>query len=251
MTSAGDFDYDRHGSGYATVRQADPRIAAQLHAHLGNARRVLNVGAGAGSYEPLDRQLFAVEPSAAMRAQRPRHHPPAIIGRAEALPFDDGVFDAAMASITVHQWQDLPRGLAELRRVTRGPIVILAFDPDRTERFWLARYSPELVAVVRRRDPSLDRLRDALGPIEVHEVTIPLDCTDGFTEAFYGRPERLLEPAVRAAQSSWGFIEPPDVERSVAMLAADLSSGAWDEQHGALRTQPTFVGSLVLVVAHG
>lgn len=251
MHGAGDFDYGTLGSGYTAIRRADPRIAAQLHAHLGPARRVLNVGAGAGSYEPLDRLLVAVEPSAAMRALRPRHHPPAIDARAEALPFDDGAFDASMASITVHQWADLSRGLSELRRVTRGPIVILGFDPDRTDRHWLDGYAPELSEVMRRRDPSLDRLRASLGDIEVHDVHIPLDCTDGFTEAFYGRPERLLDPAVRAAQSSWGFVPPEAIERFVRQLSTDLASGAWDAAHGSLRTQPTFVGSLVLVTAAG
>lgn len=251
MTRAGDYDYETHGAGYATRRRADPRIAAQLHAHLGDARRVLNVGAGAGSYEPLDRMLVAVEPSAAMRAQRPAHHPPAIVGRAEALPFDDGAFDASMAIITIHQWEGLERGLRELARVTRGPIVILAFDPQRLPRFWLGRYAPEIDDVMRRRDPSIDRLTAALGRLEVHDVAIPLDCTDGFTEAFYGRPERLLDPDVRAAQSSWGFVAPDAVARSVAHLERDLSSGAWDAQWGALRTQPTFVGSLVLLVRPG
>jgi SAM-dependent methyltransferase len=246
---AGDFDYETAGIGYENVRRADPRIAAQLHAHLGDARRVLNVGAGAGSYEPLDRMVVAVEPSAAMRARRPRRHPPAIDGRAESLPFDDGSFDAAMASVTIHQWADLERGLSEVRRVTTGPIVILAFDPARVERCWLAEYAPELVDVVRRRDPSIDRIRACLGDLEVHEVAIPLDCTDGFTEAFYGRPERLLDPAVRAAQSTWGFVSEQSVAQFVRTLGADLASGAWDARYGALRTQPTFVGSLVLLVS--
>ncbi len=246
---AGDFDYETEGKGYERVRRADPRIAAQLHRHLGDARRVLNVGAGAGSYEPLERMVVAVEPSAAMRTRRPRHHPPAIVARAEALPFDDGSFDAAMASITIHQWADLERGLSEMRRVTAGPIVILAFDPDRAERCWLAAYAPEIVDVMRNRDPSIDRVRASLGQLDVHEVAIPLDCTDGFTEAFYGRPEALLDPAVRAAQSSWGFVAREAIDRFVSELGADLASGRWDDRHGALRTQPTFVGSLVLLVA--
>lgn len=246
---AGDVDYEAHGKGYAFVRRPDPRIAATIHAVLGEARTVLNVGAGAGSYEPPERHVVALEPSATMRAQRPRHLAPAVVGRAEALPFDDGAFDAAMATITVHQWQDLEKGLTELRRVTRGPIVILTFDPQRMQRFWLAEYAPALIAVEARRQPALERLSRALGPIDTHEVPIPVDCTDGFTEAFYGRPEALLDPAVRAAQSSWGFLEAGEPPRIVERLAADLKSGVWDARHGALRTQPTFVGSLVLVVA--
>src|SRR3954470_20887809 len=116
---AGDFDYEAHGGGYTGRRQPDPRIAALVHAALGDARTVLNVGAGAGSYEPLDRYVVAVEPSAAMRAQR-RRSAPAVIASAESLPFDDGAFDASMATITVHQWADPARGLRELRRVTAG-----------------------------------------------------------------------------------------------------------------------------------
>ena len=144
LTPAGDFDYERAGAGYARLRRTDPRLAAHVHAALGEARTVLNVGAGAGSYEPEDRYVVAVEPSAAMRAQRPAGRP-AVDAVAEALPFDDDSFDAAMAMITVHQWSDLERGLAELRRVARGPVVILTFDPDAMLDFWLADYVPEVL----------------------------------------------------------------------------------------------------------
>ena len=128
--STGDFDYDALGSGYARQRRTDPRIAALVHAALGPARTVLNVGAGAGSYEPADRHVIAIEPSAAMRAQRPAHLTPAIHGVAEKLPLDDKSVDAAMATLTVHQWGDLEKGLGELVRVTRGPIVVLTFDGE-------------------------------------------------------------------------------------------------------------------------
>jgi SAM-dependent methyltransferase len=128
--AAGDFDYERNGRGYAIQRRADDRIAALIHAALGTARTVLNVGAGAGSYEPDDRYVLAVEPSAAMRAQRPRHAAPVIQAVAEHLPLDDHSFDASMALIRVHQWPDAERGLRELRRVTRGPIVVMTFDGD-------------------------------------------------------------------------------------------------------------------------
>src|SRR4051794_19484486 len=136
MQPAGDFDYERGGTGYAVRRRTDPRIAARVHAALGDARTVLNVGAGAGSYEPTDRVVTAVEPSAAMRAQRPADRP-AIDAQAENLPFPDGSFDAAMAMVTVHQWPDLDGGLRELRRVSRGPVVMLTFDPDSLDRLWL------------------------------------------------------------------------------------------------------------------
>jgi len=247
---AGDFDYEAHGAGYAAIRRPDPRIAAQVHAALGAARTVVNVGAGAGSYEPEDRAVVAVEPSATMRAQRPRHRLPAVDATAERLPFDDGAFDAAMAMITIHQWPDLHRGLGEMRRVARGPVVILTFDGAALDRLWLAGYVPELVVAEARRMPPIDRVLAALGGTgTVAEVPIPLDCTDGFTEAFYGRPERFLDPDVRRAQSAWGFVAPGVEDRAVAHLARDLDSGAWDARFGALRTQPWFVGAMRLIVA--
>ena len=247
--STGDFDYDAHGQGYARQRRADPRIAALIHAALGPARTVLNVGAGAGSYEPEDRHVIAIEPSPAMRAQRPAHLPPAIHGIAEKLPLDDRSVDAAMAMVTVHQWGDLEAGLAELVRVTRGPIVVMTFDGDAMDRFWLMDYAPEVFVHERRRMPPIDRICAGLGGgCEVRTVPVPLDCTDGFNEAYYGRPERFLEPAVRKSQSAWGFVTPDVEERIVAKLAADLASGGWDARYGHLRTQPWFEGALRLIV---
>jgi SAM-dependent methyltransferase len=247
MQPAGDFDYERGGTGYAVRRRTDPRIAARVHAALGNARTVLNVGAGAGSYEPPDRVVTAVEPSAAMRAQRPAGRP-AIDAKAENLPFPDASFDAAMAMVTVHQWTDPARGLAELRRVSRGPVVILTFDPDSLGRLWLVDYVPELIAGERGRFPSLDRLARMLRNCTISELPIPLDCVDGFMEAYYGRPEAFLDPAVRRSQSSWSFLDQEILERGLARLAADLASGEWDHRHGQLRSQPEFAGALRLVV---
>jgi len=248
--SHGDYDYERHGSGYALQRRTDARIAALLHAALGSARTVLNVGAGAGSYEPLDRHVVAVEPSAAMRAQRRPELVPALIASAEQLPFDDHAFDASMATITVHQWSDAARGLREMRRVTRGPVLVMTFDGDALDRFWVARYAPELIEVERRRFPSIESICGALGGApEVRPVRIPIDCVDGFTEAFYARPEQLLDPVVRRAQSAWGFITPEQQERAVATLRAELASGEWDRRFGALRGQPEFEGSLRLIVS--
>ena len=247
--STGDFDYEAHGDGYAHQRRADPRIAALVHAALGPAHTVLNVGAGAGSYEPEDRHVIAIEPSPAMRAQRPAHLSPAIHGIAEKLPLDDGAVDAAMATLTVHHWGNLEAGLAELVRVTRGPIVVMTFDGDEMDRLWLGEYAPELFAVERGRYPSIDHIAAGLGRgCEVRAVPIALDCTDGFTDAFYGRPERFLDPAIRKSQSAWGFLTPDVEERIVAKLAADLASGAWDAKHGHLRTQPWFEGAVRLIV---
>jgi SAM-dependent methyltransferase len=251
MQPAGDFDYDALGQGYGQHRRADPRIAAQVHAALGDARTIVNVGAGGGSYEPEDRYVLAIEPSAAMRAQRPAGAAPAIHGVAESLPLDAGSVDAAMAMITVHQWPGLAKGLAELRRVARGPVVVLTFDGDALDRFWLADYAPEVIATERRRFPSIATIAAAIGQrAEVIEVPVPIDCTDGFGEAFYGRPERLLDPAVRRAQSAWGFVGAAVEARFMETLGADLASGRWDEKYGALREQPRFEGSLRLIVGH-
>ncbi|MEV4349202.1 class I SAM-dependent methyltransferase [Actinoplanes sp. NPDC049596] len=245
----GDFDYETKGQGYAIQRRPDPRIAAMIHAALGDSRTVLNVGAGAGSYEPTDRYVVAVEPSARMRAQRPATAVPALDAVAEHLPFDDGAFDAAMATVTVHQWPDAAAGLKELRRVTRGPIAVLTFDGDALDRFWLAAYSPELIAAERRRYPDISDIAMAVGPrSEVLDVPIPFDCTDGFTEAYYARPSRFLDPAVRAAQSAWSFVDEAATARAIESLRADLSSGAWDERYGHLRDQAEFEGSLRLIV---
>lgn len=245
----GDVDYETFGRGYVLQRRTDPRIAAVVHKALGSARTVLNVGAGAGSYEPEDRYVLAVEPSAAMRALRPAHLTPAIQGVAENLPLDDQSVDASMALFTVHQWQDLKKGLSELRRVTRGPIVILTFDPDALDRFWLADYVPEIIAVEHRRFPPIARLCELLGDFtEVQPISVPIDCVDGFSEAYYARPEMFLDPGVFRSQSSWSFVEEEVRQRFVRTLGDDLRSGAWDRKYGHWRRMPSFEGSLRLVV---
>jgi hypothetical protein len=250
--SAGDVDYARFGVGYSRRRQADPAVAARIHRALGPARVVVNVGAGAGSYEPTDRGVVAVEPSEAMVAQRPHHLSPAVRAVAAALPLADGAVGAAMATVTIHQWPEVRAGLAEMRRVSLGPVVLLTFDPAALDRLWLAEYSPELYQAESARYPSIDELTTVLGPdTVVTPVPVPLDCRDGFTEAFYGRPEAFLQPEVRRCQSAWTFVEPDAEARAVDRLAADLSSGRWDERHGRLRTQPEFVGALRLLVAPG
>jgi SAM-dependent methyltransferase len=248
--SAGDVDYGALGPGYAAFRQPEPLIARALAGALGPARSVLNVGAGAGSYEPADRAVTAVEPSAAMRAQRPPHLPPAIDATAERLPFADGAFDAAMATFTVHQWADLEAGLAELRRVTRGPVAILTCDPELVRRFWLDDYAPAVLAAEARRYPALTRIGAALGGrVTVVPVPIPLACRDGFNEAYYGRPEMLLDPRARAACSAWSFVDARTAAGYVADLRRCLADGRWDARHGHFRTQPAFDGSLRLVLS--
>lgn len=247
---AGDVDYGQHGLGYARQRRTDPRIAALVHRALGDARTVLNVGAGAGSYEPEDRYVLAIEPSAAMRAQRPVHLAPAVHGVAELLPLDDQSVDASMAIATVHQWRDLAKGLRELRRVTRGPIVVLSFDGDALANYWLAEYAPELIAVEFRRYPRIEAIARGLGDAtDVQVIPIPIDCVDGFTEAYYARPEAFLDPAVRRSQSAWSFVEEKNQLRFIQALGNDLASGSWDRKYGEWRTKPHFEGSLRLIVS--
>ena len=247
--SAGDADYGAIGGTYSAYRRPDPRIGAMIAAALGDARTVLNVGAGAGSYEPLDRAVTAVEPSASMRAQRPAHLARAIDAVAESLPFPDAHFDAAMALYTVHQWPDLARGLAELRRVTRGPIVVMSGDPIALQSFWLADYARGVIDVESGRCPPIDAIARSLGGnAHATPVPIPLECTDGFNEAYYGRPERLLDPGARLACSSWSFVGPDMVERFDRDLRRDLADGTWDARYGHLRRQTEYVGSLRLVV---
>lgn len=250
---AGDFDYDRHGAGYATVRRPDPRIEQQVHAALGVSRTVLNVGAGTGSYEPSDRYVLAVEPSATMRAQRPADAAPAVDAAAEHLPFDDDTFDAAMAIMTIHQWSDVSRGLQELRRVSRGPVVVLTLDAAALGQFWLADYIPEVVPVEQARFPALQHVTDLLAAnssdVRVDMVAVPRGCTDGFGEAFYARPEAFLQPEVRAFTSGLVLTDQIAVQRGLDRLRQDLASGAWDRRYGGLRTQPERHGALRLVTA--
>jgi Methyltransferase domain len=242
-------DYDLHGRTYAHHRREDPRIAERVHTALGDARTVINVGAGAGSYEPRDRWVLAVEPSATMRAQRPPDAAPALDARAESLPFEDGAFDAAMACVTVHHWDRVEVGLAELRRVAARTVVVLTFDLDALPD-WQKQYLREGLAVERPRFPSIARVRAALGGrTRVERIPTPADCTDGFFEAFWGRPEALLDPHVRSAQSMWALLGEGVEKRIVERLAGALQSGSWDAAHGHLRTRGQFDGSLRLIVS--
>lgn len=242
-------DYEHHGRTYAQHRRPDPRIAARIHHALGDARTVLNVGAGAGSYEPSDRWVLAVEPSTTMRAQRPAGAAPAIDARAEALPFDDGAFDAAMACVTIHHWSPAEAGLAELRRVSRGPVVVFTFELQSLPA-WQLDYLREGVEKELPRFPAIDAVAAALGGrTRVEHIPTPGDCTDGFFEAFWRRPERLLESEVRSAQSVWALLEPRVEESIVDRLATALDSGAWDAEHGHLREQDSFDGALRLVIS--
>jgi SAM-dependent methyltransferase len=224
--------YDTIGRGYAQQRQPDPRIAAQIWRALGDARRICNVGAGAGSYEPTDRDVIAVEPSRAMIAQRTSRR--VVRARAEALPFADGAFDAAMALLTVHHWENLEAGIAELCRI--APLrVVFTFDPAHQSDFWLVRdYLPEMQALEDQRSAQIARLVELLGGAEVSPVMVPWDCTDGFQAAHWRRPEAYLDPAVRASISTFAVLPDYVTERAVRRLREDLSSGAWHERYADL-----------------
>jgi SAM-dependent methyltransferase len=224
--------YDEIGRTYASTRRPDPRIDAAVRAALGDARTVVNVGAGAGSYEP-PQTVLAVEPSAEMIAQRPQGAAPAVQAAAEHLPLPDGAYDAALAILTIHHWTDPPLGVSELRRVA-GRVVIVTWDPDYAEAFWLVRdYLPESAAFDRGRMPPIAQVRGWMGGAEVTPLPVPHDCVDGFFGAFWRRPEAYLDPRVRAGISNLAQLGAP-VDRAVAALRADLASGAWHERNGEL-----------------
>lgn len=246
------FNYDAHGQKYSGQRKTDPRIAAFIHKALADSETVINIGAGSGSYEPEDKYLIAVEPSIIMRTQRIANGKiPAINAKADSLPFDDRSFDAAMAMVTVHHWPDIEKGIAEIRRVTKKRIVIMTFDPYALDDFWNVKYFPQLIEIERARYPSITRLQKALSAkTEVIKIPIPLDCVDGFQEAYYGRPEAFLEKEVRMAQSAWGFLSAELEEKYIQNLRNELQSGAWDKKFGHFRTQPNFTGALRLIVAN-
>jgi SAM-dependent methyltransferase len=244
--------YDRIGEGYARYRRADPRFAARIEAALGDARSVLNVGAGAGSYEPRDRHVVAVEPSDVMAAQRPPDLAPAIRAGAGALPLRDGSVDAAMAVVTVHHWDaDQERGVRELRRVARGPVVILTYDPRVSAAMWLmADYLPEVAALDHRIFPLPETLAAWLGgAVSVETVPIPRDTPDWMLGSFWAHPERVLDPQARAGTSGWARMDLAIVARTVDAVQRDLGSGAWDERHGHLRELEAYDAGLRLVVA--
>ena len=229
--------YDRIGAGYRQVRRPDPRIAARIEAALGDARTVLNVGAGTGSYEPGGREVTAVEPSRVMIEQRPAGAAPAIQASAEDLPFADDSFDAAMAVITVHHWADPLAGVAELVRVARRRVAILSFDPAPMEDLWLCEYFPRAWEIHRDSMPPVAELLAALGSgATIGTVPIPSRCEDGFFCALWDRPELHLDPEVRRASSAWHAMTQEQIDRGLTALRADLESGAWDRRYGELRT---------------
>jgi SAM-dependent methyltransferase len=223
--------YDRIGAGYTATRRADPRIAARIEAALGDARTVLNVGAGTGNYEPRDREVTAVEPSETMIAQRPPGAAPVVRASAESLPFADHSFDAAMAVLSDHHWDDRPGGLRELRRVGRR-VVLFTFDPAYVDALWLVPdYLPGFRSLP---GMTIADIAACLGGADIEPVPVPHDCADGFMGAWWRRPEAYLDARVRAGISVFARLSPAEVADCVARLGEDLASGAWHARHGDL-----------------
>jgi len=233
-------DYDRIGRSYTSTRQTDPTIAAIITEALGDIRSLVNVGAGAGSYEPTQMAVVAVDPSMEMIRQRPSRSAPAVRAQAESLPFRSRAFDAALAVLTIHHWTSIAAGLQELRRVAARRVVILTYDPALNERLWLVpHYFPEIIDLDRKDLPTLDQLEEWLGEIEVREVPIPCDCKDGFLGAFWQRPEAYLHPDIRRGISMFNKLPSGVLDRGIARLSDDLRSGRWERLFGHLRRQNT------------
>jgi len=245
--------YDHIGRQYREGRREEPKIAAAILAALGDASPVLNVGAGAGSYEPRDRLVVAVEPSAVMVEQRPPGAPPAVRAQAEALPFGNGAFGAAMGVLTLHHWSDRARGLAEMRRVTDGPVVLFLRDPRAAPSWWLHHYFPATRRLESRRETPIDQLALLLGlPLEVTPVPIPADCADGFNAAFWRRPRAYLDPGVWRPMSALALIPDADREDGMHRLRADLNNGEWDRRwRHLLALDELDLGYRVVVAAPG
>ena len=224
--------YDEIGTAYSAVRRPDPRIAARIDRVLGGAEAVVCVGAGAGSYEPRKPRTIAVDPSVEMIRQRSAEAAIAVLGRAEQLPFVDGTFDAALAVLTIHHWDDLEAGLREMRRVARRSI-LLTWDPAAHDRFWLtAEYFPEFIEQDLERFPSMDRIRRTLGEqIRIEPIPIPHDCTDGFLCAYWRRPEAYLSGEIRLGISSFRQAADATLSRGLSELGRDLAEGSWHRRH--------------------
>lgn len=243
--------YDRIGAGYATTRREDPDLRRRIHAALGDARTIVNVGAGAGSYEPLDRHVIAIEPSDVMAAQRSERHAPAIRATADHLPLRDSSVDAAMAILSLHHWDDAQeQGVGELRRVARGPVVILSFDPEVSGGMWLmADYLREVAEMDRRIFPRPETIAGWLGRARIEVIPHSADTPDWNLGSFWAHPERVLDRVAREATS--GFARQPQevVDRVVSDVRRDLEDGSWERRYGYLRSLSSLDVGLRLIVA--
>lgn len=243
--------YDSIGHGYAARRREEPRFRELILTALGNARSVVNVGAGTGSYEPRDRHVVAIEPSDVMAAQRPRELVPALRAPAHCLPLRDGSVDAAMSILSVHHWDEhQEQGIRELRRVATGPVVLLTCDPEVSGAMWLMDdYLPEVAELDRRIFPSMRRLSTWLGgKTRIQIIPIPRDCCDWMLMSFWAHPDRVLDASARNSTSGFARMQPEVVDRVVAAVQQDLLDGTWDARHGHLRRLDEYDAGLRLVV---
>jgi SAM-dependent methyltransferase len=240
--------YDVIGRVYARHRRPDPRISAQIEAALGDARTVLDVGAGTGSYEPRHRVVVAVEPSEVMIAQRPQGSAPAVRSVAESLPFAPGSFDAVLAVLTVHHWRNPRVGLAEMARVGRR-VVVLHFDPAVHNRFWLfSDYVPECNSLASARGLDDAEVAREIGATRTEIVPVPRDCIDGFNWAYWNRPHGYLDPEARACMSGLALLDHGMVAARMELLRSDLADGTWHRRHGHLLALDSVDAGLRLVV---
>jgi hypothetical protein len=230
---AGEPLYDRIGRGYSAKRVPEPTWVTQIDAALGDATTVLNVGAGSGNYEPVDRSVVALEPSWQMLSQRPGTNP-AVQGVAERLPFTDASFDATMGTLTVHHWRDRTAGLRELQRVSNRQVLVV-YDPAVAHTFWMIDYFPEaLDSPIERDAPTPLGIAQVLEVRDVQTMWLPADCSDGVAAAYWRRPEAYLDPAVQGSMSLLALLPPEVLERGSARLRADLDDGTWARRHGHL-----------------
>jgi SAM-dependent methyltransferase len=243
--------YDQIGASYAATRRQDARIAALIWDAIGPGRTLVNVGAGTGNYEPVDRDVVAVEPSPTMITQRRKRSGLVVRGVAEHLPFPTHSFDAALAILTVHHWADPEVGLAELRRVARRQVVFF-FEPLETHQFWGLEYFEEARDLTFEKDAAGEELlRACLNVQDVRRALVPADCTDGFGIAFWSRPEAYLEPDVQSGMSWIACLSPGARARGTTRLAEDLASGDWDRRLGHLRSLDSYDGGYRIAIASG
>ena len=243
--------YDRIGHGYSATRREDPELRRRIHAALGAARTVVNVGAGTGSYEPSDRHVIAIEPSDIMSSQRPSHLVPTVRATAGQLPLRDQSVDAAMAILSLHHWDaEQEQGVRELRRVARDTVVILTYDPRVSEQMWLvAEYLPEVAELDHEIFPHPELVVTWLGgDARIETIELSRETPDWMLGSFWAHPERVLDPNARGGTSGFARMPETVVQRVVAAVDDDLRTGAWDRRNGHLRRLERLDVGLRLIV---
>jgi SAM-dependent methyltransferase len=244
------FNYDELGHNYSNIRQEEPSILKIISEELMDCKTIINIGAGAGSYEPANKYIIALEPSMEMRKQRISNKKiPAINGKSDNIPFDNNSFDCSMSILSIHHWPDMEKGITEMMRVSKNKVLIMTFDPDHINDFWNYEYFPEVIEIERKRYPKIAFLEKVFNKsLKIIKVPIPFDCKDGFQEAFFGRPEAFLHKEIREAQSAWGFIDKETEERIEKKLEKELNTGEWDRKYGNHRKMKEFTCALRIII---